>query len=35
MLVFIVNFVKSPGDEAELEKNFKDLDLNGDGLLSV
>ena len=34
MLVFIVNFIKNPSDEAEIVKCFKELDLNGDGVIS-
>ena len=34
MLVFLINFIKNPNDEAELTKCFHELDLNGDGLLS-
>ena len=35
MLIFIVNFVKDKGDEAEMAKSFKTLDLNGDGVISL
>lgn len=34
MIVLIVNFVKNNDDAAELEKCFRNLDLNGDGVLS-
>ena len=35
MLIFIVNFVKDKGDEAEMAKSFMTLDLNGDGVISL
>jgi Ca2+-binding EF-hand superfamily protein len=31
----MVNFVKGFGDQAELQKCFQELDLNGDGMLSL
>lgn len=34
VLVFIVNFIKNPSDEVEIAKCFKELDLNGDGVIS-
>ncbi len=34
IITFIVNFVKSSHDAIELQKCFKALDLNGDGVLS-
>lgn len=34
IITFIVNFVRNNEDEIELQQSFKNLDLNGDGVLS-
>lgn len=34
IITFIVNFVQSNEDAVELQRCFKALDLNGDGVLS-
>ncbi len=31
----MVNFVKNFRDQAELQKSFQELDLNGDGMISM
>lgn len=34
-MTFMVNFVQNNSDLNEMEKCFKTLDLNGDGVLSL
>lgn len=34
-MIFMVNFIKKPEDEEEMQRCFRDLDTNGDGMLSM
>ena len=35
VLIFMVNFIRHSGDEGKMLKCFQELDLNGDGVLSL
>ena len=35
VLVFMVNFIKNTDDEHKMQRCFQELDLNGDGVVSV
>ena len=34
IVMFMVNFIECPNDEAQIFRCFKDIDLNGDGYIS-